>query len=62
MDMFDFFLLKIVIGFILFGIIFNIIFVIHTEFDKEITIKEKFIMLLMYGGKENLIVGMIMLN
>ena len=43
MDTFDLFLLKIVIGFILFGIIFNIIFVIHTEFEKEITIKEKYI-------------------
>ena len=43
MATFDLFLLKIVIGIILFGIIFNIIFVINTEFEKEITIKEKYI-------------------
>lgn len=43
MATYDLFLLKIVIGIILFGIIFNIIFVINTEFEKEITIKEKYI-------------------
>ena len=43
MDDIEYFFLKIVIGITLFAFIFNIILFYNTEFEKEITIKEKYV-------------------
>jgi len=43
MDYFDHFFLKVFIGIILFAFSFNLILFYNTEFEKEITIKEKYV-------------------
>jgi len=43
MDNLEYFFLKLAIGIIIFTLVFNIILFYNTEFEKEITIKEKYV-------------------